>query len=85
MVVSIKGKLTRHSVMIVRRESMYTFSSLKYYLKVIEVFAKIIENMFPLEICKHWIDITGSSSLNLEKFHFETAKRSIKFLSKNKN
>lgn len=54
---------------------------LKHYLKVIEVFAKIIENMFPPEICKHSIDIAGSSSVNLEKFHFVAAKGSITSLS----
>lgn len=67
-----------------KRERVQISVFLKHYLKVIEVFAKIIENVFPPEICEHSIDIAGSSSVNLEKFHFVTAKGSITFLSKNK-
>lgn len=81
--VSIKGGLSRYFVMIVERGSFHVIFSLKYYLKVTEVFAKIIKNnMFPLEICKHWIDIAGSCSVNLEKFPFVTAKSSINDLKK---
>lgn len=51
--VSVRGQLTRYLVVIVRTESTHTIFFLKYYTKVIEVFAKIIENMCLLEICKH--------------------------------
>lgn len=65
--------------MIVGREHAHVFIFLKDYLKVSEVSAKIIENMFPLETCKHPTDIAGSSSVNLETFHLVTAKGSITF------
>lgn len=59
MVVITGEKPSRYLVMIVGRESFYAIFFKGLYLKVIEVFAKIIENTFPVEI-----DIAGSSSIN---------------------